>query len=466
MQQEKYSSIEQSTPEQTLNTFRVAADMFIAGRDLALEHIDNYPFVPSAKDLASHVTKAVPEHLQLTEWQRSFLLVNGLILTHAVLARRAEYQTKWMRNPEQVKLDLLYGLNRATDRELKLNPSKVDFQWSLFSLSLVAETSEFDKIRAYYFGGRKVYGTISNFATELGRMPFVWKRKNYKSTIWHEDIHVWQDNMGYDFYAITIPTAITERAAIDQNIQSGDLLEAEIYFDNVLMKAREEMRIELPAYLWSKGLPQIEILDNPKYNSLDLALVAMQNTIYSEATGLTEKQKLEKHFQTLMKISEVDLERHKLIAIAKKGMKEYKGDQNRWDWIAARTTVLPQLFSQQLYQAVILGRHSSVDLKLDPETFYSSSLAAALATHARRAVHPEPYGQGGEIPKELVGQFWDTVTSLYNNKALYEDLFDQYGISRDILNNTRQKLIRYAAKSVPAGFRGKTKRELKERLEI
>ncbi len=466
MLQEIYGIEQQSTPEQTLNTFRVASDMFIAGKELAFERMNTYPFVPTIQELSSHVTKAVPEYLKLTEWQRSFLLANGLMHTHAVLARRAEYQTKWMRNPEQVKGNLLSALERATDWELKLNPSKVDFQWSLFSLSLVAETSEFDKIRAHYFGGRKAYGFISSFATELGRMPFVWKRKNYKSTIWHEDIHVWQDNMDYDFYAKTIPTAITERAARDQNIQSGDLLEAEIYFDNVLMEARVEMRIELPAYLWSKRLPQIEILDNPKYNSLDYAMVAMQNTIYSKASGLTEKQKLEKHFQTLMKISKVYLERHKLMAIAKKGMKEYKGDQNRWDWAAARTTVLPQLFSQQLYKAVILGRHSIVNLKLDPETYYSSSLAAALATHARRAVHPEPYGQGGEIPKELVSKFWDTISNLYNNKALYADMFEQYGISRDILNRTRQEVIRYAAKSVPKGFRGKTKRELNERLEI
>jgi len=222
------------------------------------------------------------------------------------------------------------------------------------------------------------------------------------------------------------------------------------------------MKVELPAYLWCKEFPGISFLDDPKYNMLYFSLVNLINVIYAGVTNFDEPQRVEAHYDVLMRIAEVGQERDKLIAIAKQGMRSYGGPHDRWEWAASRATVMPPNSSLRFFQALMLGR--GVDIKDQPEIIHGPRLAAVLATHARRAVHPEPYGEGGEIPRELVETFWEETAQIFNDKILSIGILDQYNLGAEDIAEARKQLIRFAAKSVPRGLRGQTKRDLEVRL--
>jgi hypothetical protein len=163
-----------------------------------------------------------------------------------------------------------------------------------------------------------------------------------------------------------------------------------------------------------------------------------------------------------MRVAEVRMERDRLVAIARQGMRSYEGPHNRWYWAASRATVMPPNSSVRFFQALMLGRNA--DIQKEPKTFHGSRLASTLITHARRCVHPEPYGEGGVIPRELVEIFWENIAQIFNDRILYLGILDQYNVQPDDIAEARKSLIRFAAKSVPQGLKGQTKRDLEERL--
>ncbi len=462
---------EQPTPTQTLNTFVVAGEMFLSGKNLALKNLNSPPYLPGMNELADHLTENNPDSRLLTEWQRSFLAVNGLVKSYNLMTRRAHYQEKYMRYPALVKQSLLNGIQSASDDELKFDPSRVDFKWSLFSVALVAQDPEFEKAVRHHFGKeRKLYGFVSRFATELGRLPIVLKDKDYRTTIWHEDIHVWQEEMmGYGNAVFSMSEVVdhpaVQRAAFDENIEDGDIDVNKQVLEGVLTLARREMRVELPAALWSRELPFVDILETPDYKDLAFVYTSLLNCIYSKALGLTEEEQVSEHFDLATKIADADLERQHLIEIAREAVKRYRGPKNKWERVAAITTVMPPDFSTQLYQEVMLGRHGKLE-KIPEIKHGGYMLASVLATHSRRKVHPEPYGQGGQIPKERVRSFLDETTRIFNERTLFVKILDRYRLGDSDLAKGKQRLIQYASKSVPEGFRGKTERELKQRLSV
>ncbi len=320
------------TPAQTLKTFHIAAKMFLSGKDLAFKHIHNYPFIPSLNELAERLVSSTPELGELTEWQRSFLLVNGLMKTWNLMNRRAICQAKMGRNPIEVKKNLLSAIKFTSEGELDLDPRKVEFEWSLFSVGLVADGTEFDKILEYSFGKKhtrktRPRGFIGLFATELGRMPVVQRRKEYQTTVWHEDIHVWQQAMGYDYKDYGVSNFIDKpeilRTVENEAIQPGDLEENEKMLKGILHTARGEMRIELPAYLWCKEFPLVNLLQSPDSQDINFALVNIINAIYFPANTFREDEQIARHYKTLMKISAVDLERRQILAIAQQAIRSW-----------------------------------------------------------------------------------------------------------------------------------------------
>jgi hypothetical protein len=103
-------------------------------------------------------------------------------------------------------------------------------------------------------------------------MPIVLRKKDYRTTIWHEDIHIWQQQMAYEYPVSYItpedggPAIL--RAARNENIQEGDFTECKRFLESVFGLVRREMRVELPAYLWSKEYPGVSFLDDPRHNLL------------------------------------------------------------------------------------------------------------------------------------------------------------------------------------------------------
>ncbi len=456
---------ERPTIEQTINTFRVAADMFLAGKELAFQRLHTYPYIPDNQELAEHITKSVATDLHsLTEWQRSFLAANGFMQTYALLERRADYQKKFMLHPVEVTENLLSALWRSTNWKVKLDPNKSDFVWSLFSVALVTEKEEFEKAAAYYVGkNSQVAGFVSLFATELGRMPIVMKNKDYKNTVWHEDIHTFHLAMSYEPENIQLSpsTPEIERAALDKDIQLGDLAINQFHFEEVLEMARHQMRLELPAALWSREMPVVDILQTTKYRDLQFAFDTLINCIYSDAEGFSEAEQITRHFDAQKTFLAVDLERRTLLETARQGIKNYTGAQNRWDWTAARATVMPPGFSTHFFKAVVLGK--GVKLDNEPTINFSKPLAITLITHASRKIQKELPEQCDQLPKELVPRFLDIIVEIFSQKKLFESTLEHHTIN---LHEAKQKLIHYATKIVPQGFRGKTEKELNERLIV
>lgn len=462
-----------TTFEQTLNTFRIAGEMFLAGKKLALQRLSEYPFLPSLEELTKETVGAIPDLKTLNEWQRSFLAVNGVLLTHTLMARRARYQHLWSLHPDEVKSNFVRSLRETTDGEVDISPQKTSLIWNLFSVAMVVDNDGYKKVEKYYFGkSGNSFGFIGYLATELGRMPIVQKRTSYetKKTIWHEDVHVWQEAMGFDFRTdFDLGTAVDnpaiQRALENENIQLGDLDENEELLESLLDLGRQEVTTELSAYLWTGHFPPLaEALDTSSNPALSVIYNNLINCIYSRALGLSEKGQIQKHFEITKKILNADLERNILIAITKQVMEEYQGIENRWEWAAARAMVIPPRINKQLFQAVMLGRH--VAIREQPKIDYAATLGVILLTHARRLIHPDPYGQGQEIPKELMPAFWDTLSKIVESRTFYETITENCHFTDEDQEKMKKTIIRYAEKSSPQGFRNQTQRELRKRFEI
>ncbi len=455
--------------EQTIKTLSVASDMFLVGKELAVQSLHTPPFAPSPEVLAGHVTNAVPDFRSLTEWERSFLLVNGLMTTYSLLERRAFYQRKFMLAPETITRQLLGIIESVSDHELQFDPNRVGFKWSLFSVSLVLPQEEFDEAVFHHFGkNQTLFGFVSRFATELGRIPFVLQGKQHKSTIWHEDIHVFRNEMGLSREKQTNMAWVVERPSIkravdNKNITHQDLEENEEILNKILEDVYFTIREEFAASLWSNEMPLVGVLDKPDEDqNLGFIYITLLNCIYAQSRQLGEAEQIARHYEALRKMAEVNLERQRLVAIARQAMDQYHGPKNKWGWVAARATITPPTFSTRLFQAIALGR--SRTLREDPKIGYGHLLGIILVTHARRNVLTDPYGQGGPIPTELVQKFWEEAARIVNSPSLYSSILEKYKLSeRDILD-AKKTLIKYAEKSVPPGLRNKTRQVLEEKL--
>ena len=458
--------LERATPSQTIETFQAAADMFLAGKQLAFKHLTNPPYIPSVIELTEHTSGAIPDLHSLTDWQRSFLTVDGLMQTYSIMNNRADYQTRYEQHPDVTAHHLLSALRRATDGKVDLEVKDVNFKWSLFSLALVAKKDAFEIARRYYLGNKPAVGFVSTFATELGRMPIVLKEKQAKSTIWHENIHIWQEHMGLDNVAFNfgyeVDNPAVMRAVDNENIQPADLKECLSFLNGVFTLARREMAIEVPAYLWSEEKPIINMLESGKYPQIYFSLVNLLNVIYSPNLNFDEGKQIKEHYDVLMRIYKVDLMRQRMYAISVQAMQDYEGDYKRWEYAASRATVLPPDCSIEFFRSVMLGKENK--LKEEPKLNHPATLAMVLLTHVRRCVHPEPYGQGGEIPKELLDTFYASCIDIFKKPNLYQQILDNFNFSREDIEKTIQYFIILAGKSVPQGVRGKTKKILKESI--
>src|SRR4030042_1337402 len=321
--------------EQTIKTLSVASDMFLVGKELAVQSLHTPPFAPSPEVLAGHVTNAVPDFRSLTEWERSFLLVNGLMTTYSLLERRAFYQRKFMLAPETITRQLLGIIESVSDHELQFDPNRVGFKWSLFSVSLVLPQEEFDEAVFHHFGkNQTLFGFVSRFATELGRIPFVLQGKQHKRTIWHEDIHVFRNEMGLSREKQTNMAWVVERPSIkravdNKNITHQDLEENEEILNKILEDVYFTIREEFAASLWSNEMPLVGVLDKPDEDqNLGFIYITLLNCIYAQSRQLGEAEQIARHYEALRKMAEVNLERQRLVAIARQAMDEYHGPQN------------------------------------------------------------------------------------------------------------------------------------------
>lgn len=463
---------ERATIEQTVRTLQVAGDMFLSGRELAVKYINSPPYIPTIEELADHITTEVPEFTTLTEWERSFLLVNGLMTTYQLMANRAEYQSIYFQSPLTVKHNLLRKIFEETEGQVDLNPDKVQFKWSPFSMALVAKQEDFNKTSRYFFPNEKEFhgsGYIGPYATsELGPMPIILNNKYLTDTLLHEDIHRWHIAMGYIYssgfdFSKALDDPVVIRCVNNENIQNGDFKHiSENLYSGILSLAKSQIYQELAASLWSREQPSTEILFGYERDKLEFTTTCLINALYHPSSKYSEKEQINQHINLQMKVYEIEKERRILVSSILKAVNSYRGNKNKWEWAAARLTVVPPESSLKMFQAVLFGRHLIPEFQ--PKVKYSHLLAEVLVTHARRKTLPDAYGQGGQILRDLVPTFYDILLKTLKDTYLYQEFLVKYNIGHDQMSEVKKIIIKYAAKSVPNGLRGETRRVLQSRL--
>lgn len=464
-------SPELGAPSQTIETFRAAADMFLIGKDVATKSLNTFPFLPDIVTMADSLVANI-NLTKLTENERAFLLTDGYMKTYALLKRRAMYQSRHFAMPEIVSKQLLLGLEAASENNLRFKPERVTFKWSLFSVSMVLPQPEFDAVAEYQYGKRQpgLKGFVGFFGTEIGRMPFVLKGSNNKHTGWHEDVHVFREEMGISFpfrhdmqQIVQMPSVA--RAAENENIQPQDLNIHLELLDQILSDDQQVNREELAASLWVGNVPTIGDIDDPHMDTdLSFIWVNTVNCLYAPATNLNEEQILEKHYEVNSKISELAVERTRMYKIAKQAISQYKGNKNPWGLAAARATVVPPWTSQRFYEAVMLGRNER--LKDEPEVDKGMLLATVMITHIRRLTLPDAYGQGGPIPDNLLEIFRKKIAQVINTDKKYLKILESRNFTQKDRESTKSWLIRFAKSSIPSGNRSALEKELKDTLSI
>jgi hypothetical protein len=450
---------------QTIHAIHTAADMLLIGKKIAQDSMKKFPFVPEPESFGNRIwEESGVDFWSVTGEQRYKIAAHAKFIYELMLAR-AELQRIWVQDPEQVKRNILATISWDTEGELQLDPSLVNIKWGLFSFALVAEKEAYEDIKRVLCSPGENYGFVTGRLTgPLGEVPVVLGGKEWKQTLWHEDMHVLQSARGELERPFDVREEIIEpeilRAVNNEDIRPRDLDACKKFLTGLCANAKYDFNIELRTSIWHRSVPSIRTFNE---GSVDLALTFLLNVIYAPATDLTDKQKIRESYKAIFQIAKVDYYQELLWSSVLQAVKNHKEKGSAWEWAASRATALPINSSPRLIQAVLLGRKGK--LEKEPEVNAAIPLPQALIIHARKTIYPDSYGQGEGIKKDKIEEFWKILVDLYTDRSLYREICKEYDIDKEDMQKVKQKLIEYAAKSVPPGLRRKTKRRLTERLK-
>src|SRR4030042_3053984 len=448
----------------TITKFHNYACLLSAGRNILMEHLDQYPYHPTPDEFGDRV------------WQESGLNFWGVpgdqkeqaaAFVHDIwpyIQARVEEQQKYNLNPSLQKSNLIDLINSKIPPDVRLTAESADIAWGLFSFSLVLPKSDFDRI-TFFLTNRKPNSTSGYVSHQLignlGPIPIIRRGVEKRQTVSHEDIHVFQLLTGAIEEPLTVEIFDDEEflAALDNHPIPGKLEKIEAIYNHLVAEAYKSSENELRASIWSREKPSSGFAEDPQSPFIRWSLTALFNQIYSQVEGLSEAEQIEKVYHAQAQINEIAYRREVVWEIVKASVAENRGRGDAWDWVAANVTLIPPESSIRFYKAVLLrDRHSGIGNQI--QRYTSHDLAGAIVTHASRRIDPESCGQGGEIPKGQLPDFWNEIVRIFTSRELYATIINPDTSDPDDLIRVKQRLIKYACISAPQGMRGTTQREL------
>jgi hypothetical protein len=445
---------------QTLETVGVLGDMLLAGRTMCLDALNKYPYIPDFFNLTDRVESVLGDRIdpETKNWFINFYLSP----VYDLMEKRAALQREDPIKQAERKRLITHSFRR--DLQLDLESDEFEIDWSLFSYAIIVREPQFAKIRRTLGVSGGAEGFVGGIIGDLGLIP-VCQRSNSKSTKMHEDLHSFQGQLGelnavYDWKK-EIDNLGIEKLLETENTVPADLAVAQSFFNGVLVHVRQDIGIELRAYVWDKQIPQVS-LDATKRNEVLTAADVLINVMYAPQLGMSDKEKVMGVYEIMLDIGRVNEYRNTLWAIVRQAVDQNRDKEKPWDWVASRLMVLPSMSSLKLIKAVLLGRKTELKNGFKVDT--TLPLPQALITLVRRKLNPDSFGKGDMVEADQIDKFLQMAKEVFENRKLYGEIIDKYQITEEQMTEVRKNFIRYARVSVPAGFRGRIEKELKQRL--
>jgi len=464
------SNLERETPREivdsTLKAIHMAGDLLLKGRRMSLEVLDEPPYVPS-EFVFRELVCDVPHMLELTEEQQGRIITMVCILS-AFMEERATIQQALAEKPEYARREVLNLIARIYP-ELQIdevNPRKFKLGFGLFSIQVEAGGKTFMALKDLVAPNRGVAsGLFSGWlVSRIGPMPLVRGfRKETKTTRLHEDVHAFQSLAGqmrfFSLEELAEPELV--RAALNEEIRREDFDLCRQLLKRICKLTRHYIGIELQAYLWEKRTVGADNL-NQYSESIELVHKAIFNTAFAPNSGLTEKEKFERVYLTILQSFKLEHHRRTLNAYVRQAVRDYDGEDNPWEWVASRIMILPPGMSPGLVRLVLLGRGKELERK--PRLDTVKPLAQAMMIYVRRKTNPEDSGRGGVVTRKRIKPFLELLEATFNSREPFSAICQEFGIRGEDFSGLKKMIIKYARGSVPRGERGKVKRRLETTL--
>lgn len=455
---------------------RTLASLAAAFRSVHLEYVNKPPsFLPpydangTVDNLIRERSGSLPEDFppeldgKFYEW---------LIPINVQMIRRANEQQKWNINPRLQTEIFVSIVNNQLPTRSRIDPNTTRIVWGLLCFGVVVTPNDYKKLTSEFTNfdvmGLESKGVVTNrFRGDLGSIPIIKSGVDTTDTLMHEDLHILQDIFGlldtpFSFEGLFEDNSAIERSFLQSGIQPGDLERCKSFLENVAKKAEYEIDIEFHTTAWEKTTPHSTVMD-AKRSDMIFAMNAMYNAIFDPTSNLDDEQKMWETFHVQYRFNKINMRRSTMFQILREARLRYKGPLNSTHFVGALSLLIPPGTSLRTIEAVMLGgKNEKLNKPLD--RIIEADLAGAIALFARRKVSPESYGVGDNVSEERINQFLSLVVSIFNERKLIERIIESEKITPGELERTRNKLIEYARKSVPAGSRGKAAQTLKLNL--
>jgi hypothetical protein len=460
--------------QQVINNLYTSASLVVASRRVALQALSSPPYYPDIEDWADRMwTESGVNFWSVPPSHRLFISEQSKIIT-PLLFKRADFQSMCSMDPEAVKTNLVSLINQQIDKRLYIDPDDVYIAWGLFSFGMVLGKDSYKKIDESLNGPEKPWNkhAHSGYITgrlmgDLGPIPIILRGTDQKRTLLHEDLHVLQANLGYMLGGADLNGMLQdpelERITMGKTIKKGDLDIARKFLGEVAEQADRDVFIEFQTYLWEGRIPNSNIINDDYRGYVNVALGAMFNAIYHPSSKLTNQEKIEETFNAQHALNRVNDKVLLLHAYAHEAMKNYKGPLPKTEWVAALAFVMPPFLPIEIIKVIMLGgRHK--ELSHTPKRSTPIDLAGAISTYARRTINPKSWGQGDMVQVKDVDMFVNLIATTCSDKGPANKIIAELDMDEEALRITRQYLLEYSKKSVPAGLRGQVERRLRELL--